>query len=272
MLTVFESIKRDGRLKVLIMMFILLTFWWKLSPGLAKPYEEGFGFQFAYIYFIIALFGGVCGLLAARRSTSGSDLSRAQIFFAIGLLCQVFGQVSYAFYDAVFGAATAYPSIGDIGYFLAIPCYLLGALYLARSAKINIWLQSFENTFHAVMISIVMLVVAFGLFLHGYVFDWSNPLKVFLDLVYPPAQAVYVCIVGLSYLAVQTDQKNPTKNIVFSVLLALIFQFLADYMFTYEVSRGTFVLGGVNDYFYLVTYFIMSFTVLQLDSIGQKSR
>lgn len=272
MVSMIESIKKDWRVKVLIVLFILLTFWWKLSPEMTKPYADGFGFQFSYIYFLVALFGALSGLIAMRHLQKSSDLSRAQLFFSLGLLCQVFGQVSYAYYDAAYGIVVPYPSIGDIGYFLHIPFYLIGIFYLARTSKTSIWLQSFENKFQAVTISVVTLVTAYGLFLHGYVFDWAHPLTVFLNFAYPFGQAVYVCIGILAYLAVQADQKNLTKNLIFLALMALVIQFLCDYMFVYEASRGTWVTGGNNDYLYLISYFVMGFTVLRLDSLNQKSR
>jgi len=266
------SLKKDWRVKLLVVLFILLTFWWRLSPEIVGEYDYGFHWQFGSVYFILALFGGLCGLVAARRQYGNSYLSRAQLFFAFGLLCQVFGQVAYAYYDAVHNLHVPYPSLGDIGYFLHIPFYLLGIFFLARSAKVDVWLQSFENKFQAAIISGMTLVIAYGLFLHEYIFDGANFLKIFLDFAYPLGQAIYICVAILAYLAIQADQKNVMKNLIFLALIALITQFLCDYMFVYQVSRGTWILGGNNDYLYLISYFVMSFTVLSVDVVGEKIR
>jgi len=258
------------KVKLLVVLFILLTFWWRLSPMFTRPYLEECNFQFASIYFVVALFGGVCGLFTARRTFRHSSHGRAQLFFAIGLLFQVFGQVGYLVQGLLLHQALPYPSVGDIGYAMSIPSYFLGCWYLAQSVNVNIWLQSFENRFQAVVLSIMTLIISYGLFLHGYIFDSSNPVKILLDLAYPLTQAACLCVLILTHLAIQSDRKNLMRSVVLLALLSLIIQFLADFMFSYEVSRGTWIVGANNDYLYLVAYFVMSFTVLQFDVLGKK--
>lgn len=258
-----EAMKKDWRAKVLIVLFVLLSVWWKLSPEVIINSADGPEPDFGSVYFTVALWGALCGLASLKHEHS-SPINRARMFFSFGLLCQVFGQMGgYIYYVAVQNIQIPYPSVGDIGYFLSIPCYLLGAIHLAKAAGVKWWVQSFENKFEAIVISVVTLAVAYGLFLGGYVFDWSDPLRVFLDFAYPLGQALYVFVAILAYLAVQADPKNPTKQIVFLALLALVIQFLCDYMFVYEASRGTWMVGGVNDYLYLVSYFVMGMVVLR---------
>jgi hypothetical protein len=259
-----EVIKKDWRVKVLIVLFVLLTVWWRLSQEVVANSDHQIIYQFGSVYFTVAFWGAFCGLASFKNSSKKSLPSKAKLFFSIGLLCQVFGQISYAYYGLHYGVRIPYPSIGDVGYFLSIPAYFFGGVYLAKATNAKIWLQSFENKFEAVMISIVTLAVAYGLFLGGYTFDFTNPLKVFLDFAYPLGQAMYVCIAILVYLAVQGEAKNPMRPVVFLALLGLFVQFLCDYMFVYEASRGTWFSGGMNDYLYLISYFLMSLTILRI--------
>jgi hypothetical protein len=264
MLNTVGSLKKEWRLQVLIVLFILLSVWWVVSPQMTRPYDEGFDFQFANLYFVVPLFSAVCGLVAVRSLSWKTHLGKCVLFFSVGLLGQAFGQLSYAYEAIVHGIEIPYPSVGDIGYFTSVLFYISGVIYLARAVNLKVWLESYENKFQATIIPIVMLVVAYGLFLKGYVFDWSQPLTIFLDFGYPLGQAVNISIGILTYLAAQRSESGHTRVTVFVVLLALSIQFFADYTFIYEASRGIWQVGGVNDYMYLVAYFVMGVGVMHL--------
>jgi hypothetical protein len=47
-------------------------------------------------------------------------------------------------------------------------------------------------------------------------------------------------------------------------LIALIAQYCADYAFLYQSISGTFVGGGIVDYIYLTSYFLMAISLIQL--------
>ena len=47
-------------------------------------------------------------------------------------------------------------------------------------------------------------------------------------------------------------------------IVALVGQYVADFTFLYQSSRGTFVGGGIDDYLYLFSYFLMSVALIQL--------
>ena len=44
-------------------------------------------------------------------------------------------------------------------------------------------------------------------------------------------------------------------------------QYLADYNFLFQNSRGTWYNGGYGDYLYLLAYFLMSIGIIQLKTI-----
>ena len=89
-----------------------------------------------------------------------------------------------------------------------------------------------------------MLAVGYFLFLQGYEFDWSDPLKVFLDFGYPFGQAIYVSIAILTYLLSRGILGGIMKGKILFILFALCMQFLSDYTFLYQSSKGTWSVGG----------------------------
>ena len=87
-------------------------------------------------------------------------------------------------------------------------------------------------------------------------------IKVFLDFGYPFFQAAYVSTAILIYL-LSFGTKGSTKNKILLIVLALVWQFICDYAFLYQASRGMLILNGVNDYMYLFSYVLMSLAILQ---------
>ncbi|HEX3095504.1 MAG TPA: hypothetical protein VHQ20_00095, partial [Patescibacteria group bacterium] len=53
-------------------------------------------------------------------------------------------------------------------------------------------------------------------------------------------------------------------------MIALLIQYSADFLFLYQVSRGTYVGGLEVDYLYLVSYFAMAFSLISLGSTYYK--
>lgn len=219
---------------------------WSVSYQLVAWFGAIFGFYFA-------------GLWGGHRSLVG----RVNLAFALGLLAQSFGQsvFSYFFYK---GIETPYPSIADIGFFGSIPLYIYGAFEMVKFYNTNQSLRSVKNLALAFIIPIVMLLVSFFVFLNGYVVDWSEPVRVMLDFSYPLGQSIYVSLAILAFLLSVSKMGGIMKTPTLLLIFSLVAQYVADYTFLYQSSNGTFVGGGAVDYLYLVAYFLMSVSLLQL--------
>lgn len=251
-----------------VFLFILLSIWWLVSPLIRSPQEERFIGDFPSIYAVVALWGSIWGVVIARKwGGMKSVMGRAIIMFSLGLFAQVFGQVSYWYYSYYQHIATPYPSIGDLGYFGSIPFYIYGVWLLGRASGVKVGLRSFTNKIQAIIIPLIMLTVGYYLFLQEYEFDWSQPLTIFLDFGYPLTQAIYVSLAMVTYLLSRNVLGGIMKNKILFILFALVVQFVSDYTFLYQASRGTWLVGGFNDYMYLVAYLLMTLGLLQLNTV-----
>lgn len=270
-----ETIKKEVEAKIVIIIFSFLTIWWLINNliiGNENIRYDTF-FDFGGLYGLVALLGGIWGIRVARKwGGVKSVMGKAILMFSFGLLAQEFGQVTYALYNDLYKTPGPYPSLGDIGFFGSIPLYIYGILLLAKASGVKIGLKSFESKLQAIIIPLVMLVVAYFLFLQGYEFDWTNPIKVFLDFGYPMGQAIYISIALLTYLLSRNILGGIMKGKILFILFALCIQFLSDYTFLYQSSRGTWSVGGINDYMYLVAYFFMTLGLLQLNTVLGKLR
>lgn len=262
-----ESFKKEIPAKIAVSCFALLTAWWLIEQFI-RLQNPAFESNFAHVYGITAILGGIWGLAIAKHwGGFKSALGKAVGFLSIGLLAQFFGQFAYSLYFFIFQLEVPYPSIGDLGFFGSIAFYILGVWYLAKVTGIKIGIKSFANKLQAIVIPVLMLVAAYTLFLQGYEFDWNTPLTIFLDFGYPLGQAIYISIAILTYTLSRNLLGGIMKNRILFILGALLVQFLSDYTFLYQAKSGTWHPGGVNDFMYLVAYFLMTIALVELKTV-----
>jgi hypothetical protein len=271
----WQIIKKESQAKIAIAFFILFTLWWFYDNFVIGnqhiKYDSFFDFSETYGY--MAVWGGIWGIIISSKwGGFRSIMGKAIIMFSLGLFAQEFGQLAYAFYNDIYKVPGPYPSLGDFGFFGSIPLYIYGILLLAKASGLKIRLKSYANKIQAILIPAIILIIGYTLFLQGYKFDWSNPIKVFLDFGYPFGQAIYISIAILTYLLSRGILGGVMKNKILFILFALFIQFLSDYTFLYQSNKGIWQVGGINDYMYLCSYFFMTLGLLGLDVNSIKNK
>jgi hypothetical protein len=265
-----DLLRNQWQIKIAIAIFAFFTIWWLIIQSTSISTENIQLQIFAALYGIMALWGGFCGIFISRKWGFFKSLfGRAILMFSIGLMLQEFGQVMYSFYIYFLKVDVPYPSLGDIGYFGSIPFYIYGAYLLGKASGVKFGLKSFENKIFAILMPVGMLSLGYIVFLQGYEFDFSSPLTFFLDFAYPFGQAIYVSIALLIYLLSRNLLGGLMRGKVMFIVLALVTQFMADFIFLLQASKGTWYAGGINDYMYLLSYFFMTIAILQIGSVYQ---
>lgn len=227
--------------------------------------------DFGSIYGVMALWGGIWGLsFAGKWGFVKSIMGKAMIFFSLGLFAQVFGQITYAYYSFFRNVDIPYPSLGDIGYFGSIPLYIYGVILLAEASGVHLSLKSAVSKAQAIIIPLIMLGVGYFLFLQDYSIDGTDTLRVLLDFGYPLGQAIYIAIAILTYSLTRGMLGGIMKSKILLFLIALVVQFLADYVFLFQAYYQTWSVGGWNDYMYLLSYFLMTMALLQLKTVADR--
>jgi hypothetical protein len=266
-----ETIKKEWQAQVSVLLFILLTVWFFVSPMVTGADDGRFLGDFPSIYGLLALWGGIWGVSISKKwGLTKSVMGKAVLMFSLGLFAQEFGQIVYAYFSFIKNIEIPYPSVGDIGYFGSVPLYIYGVTLLAKASGVHINLKSISSKLQAVAIPVVMLLIAYLLFLQNYEFDWSDPIRIFLDFGYPLGQAIYIAIAILTYSLTRGILGGIMKHKILFFLFALVLQFLADYVFLIQAYHETWSVGGWNDYMYLVAYFLMGIALLQLKTVSDK--
>ncbi len=261
------NIKKDLPLQISISIFLFFSLWWMYLQLYVPIQNIGYQF-FGATYGMMALYGSLFTTVVAKKwGGLNSQMGKSIIFFALGLAAQEFGQLAYSFYTYYLHVEIPYPSIGDVGYFGSIPLYILGVFFLAKVAGVNIGLRTFVNKMQAIFLPIIMLILSYIFFLKDYSADWSKPLTIFLDFGYPFGQAIYISLATLTFLLSINILGGKMRGKILLILLALLIQYVADYMFLYQAHQGKIYAGSFNDYLYLLAYFIMTIGLLQLNNI-----
>ncbi len=223
------------------------------------------------LYQVMALFGGLVGLLISRHwGGYKSLLGRAILLFSISLLLQSFGQSVNSYYNFFLNVEVPYPSLGDVGFFGSTIFYILGIAHLAKLSGFRFTSRSTRGKVLAIVLPLVMLIFSYWFFLQGYEFDWTDKIRIFLDFGYPLGDALYVSIALLTFILCRNVLGGIMRRPVFLLVCALTFQYLVDFMFLYQVSQGTWYVGGINDYLYFASYFVMTMALIYMGVMFHK--
>src|SRR3989344_8127141 len=259
--------------KSAVVLFVALSAWWVVIALIWDNQHADANLLWAALYQLMAVLGVVFGLFISK-SWGGfkSIVGKTIIFFCIGLMLQVFGQTIFSFYNLFLKIEIPYPSLADLGYFLSIPFYAYATILLAKASGAGLSLKFINKKIQAIVIPLVLLIASYIVFLKGYQFDWSSPLRVFLDFGYPLGQAFYVSLSFLVLVLSKDFLGGLMRSKVLIILFALAVQYIAEYNFLSQASNGTWVNGGYGDYIYLLSYFIMSVALINLGSAFEKIR
>lgn len=262
-----------GKVQLLVtIIFVAFLVWWGSFQHVVTA--QGIGVQwFSSTYGVVALIGALIGFRTARKwGGFQTVLGKALIFFSLGLLAQEVGQLIYAYYIYAAKIQIPYPSWGDVAYFGSVLLYITAAVYLARAAGAKFSLHQRRYRVIAVVVPVVLLAISYWVFLHHHVFDTTKPLKVFLDFGYPMGQAIYVSIALTAYLLSRKLLGGVMRPAILLITLALFVQYISDFTFVYQSSRGTYLSGKDDDLLYLISYFVMASALLKFYGTYQRLR
>ena len=267
--TFWETVKNNKlRYSLVFLLFIGFSVWFFYIHTFSLDSTEEIRQVWASLYQIVAILGAVIGILVSRKWGGHKSLfGKTILFFSLSLLFQSFGQSVTSYFIYFEKISTPYPSIADAGFFGSMIFYILGALSLVRVSGLRFSLKSLKGKIFAFLIPVVMLVFSYFFFLQGYEFDWSNITKIFLDFGYPLGDATYISIALLTFILCKDFLGGIMRKPVFFLSIALAFQYLADFMFLYKASRGTWYVGGPNDFLYFTSYFLMTLSLVYIGSI-----
>lgn len=265
-----DTIKKELSAQIALVFFVLITLWWLYI--FVSGFEQTFqNYAFAATYGLLAAWGGVWGLLISKKwGGFSSTIGKAIIALSLGLLAQEFGQLTFSYYNIFSKIEIPYPSLADVGFFGSVILYIIGISLLAKASGVKFVLKTIVNKFQAVLIPMVMLTISYFMFLRDYEFDFSEPLRVFLDFGYPFSEAIYISIAILTYTLSRKLLGGIMKSRILLIIFAFVVQYIAESNFLYQTLQETWVNGGYGDYIYFLAYFLMTLGLVQIKTALDK--
>ena len=263
-----ETLREYWSAKVLLILFIFFTLWW-LYMTIFLPKDNPLYAYYGNYYGVIALWGGIWGLLISRHwGRLKSIMGKALIMLALGLFAQEFGQVAYSYYIFVLKIAIPYPSIGDVGFFGTIPFYICAAFLIGKASGVKFSFKSFTSKLQVVLLPLAILAIVYFTILKSYPLNFTAPIETFLNFGYPTGQAIYISLALLTYILTRNLLGGVMKPKILFLIIAFSSQFLADYLFIY--FKNQYYPGSILDYMYVLAYFLMAFAILQFQTVLDK--
>ncbi|HSW96758.1 MAG TPA: hypothetical protein VLF89_02955 [Candidatus Saccharimonadales bacterium] len=245
--------------------YICLLGWWVLIQ-FYKVTDQSINIVFAFSYGLIPLLGGGLGLFRSKDwGFLKSVLGKALFFFSLGLITWGIGECIWSYYTIFLKVEIPYPSWSDAGFIISWPLWAIGVYHLSHATGAKYGLKRTPGQLFLFILPILIAIISYYLLVivarSGSITSGGGPLKIFFDLAYPIGDAIVLTIAllvyGLSFKYLGGRFKWP----VIITLFGFIFNYAADFGFSYTTTVGTFYNGGLVDLLFTTAMFVLSFGI-----------
>jgi len=262
----------NGLQKICLSFFVLLVLFWIVL--FATDTTSGFyNYLYSFLFGLIPFFGGLAAISSSPQwGGFKSAVGKAVFFIGFGIFLWGCGENIWSYYNFFLGVPAPYPSLADLGFAPSIFFYGLGAIYLSKATGAKFGLRNpfakFFVVVAPVMIAVfsyyILVVVARG----GVVVPpGETALKAVLDIAYPLGDFVGLTIsVIVSGLSFKYLGGKYIVDIV-AILGGLGVMFVADTIFSYTTTVGTYYNADFGDLILTLGTFLLTFGVLGFHTI-----
>lgn len=231
--------------------------------------QDGFyNYLYSFLFGLVPFVGGMVAMYSARMwGGFSSAVGKAVFFVGLGIFCWGAGENIWSYYNFVLNVPAPYPSLADIGFAPSIFFYGLGAIYLSRAAGAQFALRNKNARAFAVLAPVVIFGIAYYILItvaRGGVLvaGGEGLLKTVLDLAYPLGDfvgltvAIVVSSLSFKYLGGRYIWD------IYAILLGLFVMFVADTIFSYTTTVGTYYNADFGDLLLATGVFLLTWGVL----------
>jgi hypothetical protein len=258
--------------KIAVSSFVLIVGFW-LYLLLSDHKSGNLNYWYSFVFGLIPFFGGLIGMINAKIwGGLKSTLGKAVFFISLGLFLWGAGENIWSYYNFIRHVPAPYPSLADLGFAPSIFFWIIGTAYLsvATGALFALRKTHMAKVF-AVVVPIVLLIPSYYIqvkLARGGVLvpPGETALKTVLDIAYPfgdfLAVTLAAVVAGLSYKYFGGIYRRATIYL----LLGLCVMYVADVIFAYTTTKGTYYNGSWGDLLLAIGQFMMTFGILAFAS------
>jgi len=216
---------------------------------------------------LIPLIGGIMGFFIANSwGLLKSSIGKAVLFLSSGLFSWGIGNIIWVYYNFFKSEQVPYPSLADAGYLPSYFLWTIGMIFLPHAIEGKFGFRRWYSKFIIVLIPVFVLALSYYLVVFIVKnsigpFSINSPLKLFFDIAYPLGGAIILTtalVVSISFKFFGGKYKLS----IYSILLGFCFQYIADFLFSYTTTAGTYYNGAITDLFFIIGLSLLTFGVL----------
>jgi hypothetical protein len=180
------------------------------------------------------------------------NFARMWFLFALGPVCWLIAEVTWATYYFFLNVPVPYPSIADIFYLAA---------YAPLSIGVFLYFRSFSGALpRRRLIASACTIVAAAILVFTFVIPTelsigNGPIETITDLAYP---ALDLVLFSLAVLSLAIFLGGSIGKWWVLLVGAIILDIVADEYFLYLEAKGTYYNGSIDDLIYLWAYLIFA--------------
>jgi hypothetical protein len=259
-----------------ILIFFAYTAWWGYLNFLDVASKNNFDTQARYnftdTYGLVALSASVVGMIISKKwGFLKSRFGKTLFYFSLGLFLQFTGQLMYGLFYRIGDVYLAFPSIGDIPYFLSHIAYIL-AIY--NLLKVIVFNQSIFKPRRVLVVSVIATlilgVISYKAFLNIAIQDERGVIYQFLNVAYPFVQSIYFLTGIVALMQAKRISEGKLFFPVGLVLTALIVQYIADFNFLFQSYHESWKAAALNDLLFVTAYALMGMSIIMIDRVRRQ--
>lgn len=244
-----------------------VIYWALLHLSNTDP-DATFSTIFSSSYIVVALLGGLFGLKKAQYwGGFKSLLGRSLGFLSLGLVFTTLGSLTLTFFYYVLNKEPSYPSIAEVFYLSGIISYIVGVFCLSRTIRSWSLLRGkgLIKKILLIFVPLTMVGLTTSIFVSRYATE-GVPLSVLItDYAYAFSQAIYAFIAIAILINSSKLFGGKLHKAVVILVVALIFQYAADYNYSYQILLGTWHTAGYGELLYLSAYTLIGLSILMFE-------
>jgi hypothetical protein len=245
----------------------IVVFWAVLLVTGHKSGDANYWYSF--LFGLIPLLGGLTGMLKASIwGGLRSAMGKAVFFISCGLFLWGFGETIWSYYNFIEHVAAPYPSLADIGFAPSIFFWILGTFFLAKATgaffalKKNTWAKIF-----VIAVPLLLLIPSYYLQIKVarqgvLVPPGETTLKVILDIAYPFGDFLALLFAAVVYILSYQYFGGVYRRAVTYLLAGLGVMYIADSVFSYTTTRGTYYNADFGDLLLALGLFLLTYGIL----------
>lgn len=223
---------------------------------------------FNFLIISIAATGGfIC--LTRMRYWGGyrSKLGKMLLFYGLGMFAWAIGAGIWVSQYIFLDIAVPFPGWSDVAYIFVNPCFIAGFALFAHVVALKDQPDQMQQKLLFFLIPVALsLVVFYFVYTVGWGVDsdTDSVLALMLNFYYTGGDIVTLLVL-LIFGSTKFNYLGERLRLPFMLaLISLPVSYVADILFAYTTATGTYVNGGITDFFYATLLTLLGFAAYTL--------